>query len=72
MGFWCVVFEILFNEYLPFVILCFLNIFIGCGLGGLYSIMLESLMEKHYPVQELAIGTCFAAGASVIFSLIIR
>lgn len=45
----CLGFEILFNEYLPFPIICILNIFIGCGLGGLYSILLESLMEKHYP-----------------------
>ena len=32
------------------------NFLIGAGLGGLYSVLLESLMEKHYPAQELVIS----------------
>lgn len=42
-------FENLLFEYLPANFVIFLNLFIGGGLGGIYSIFLESLMEKHYP-----------------------
>lgn len=38
---------------------------IGVGLGGSYCVLLESLTEKHFPIQELTIGTGLAAGASV-------
>lgn len=44
------VFEIILFEHTPFIILVFINFFIGAGLGGLYSVLLESLMEKHFPV----------------------
>jgi len=36
-------------EFLPFQLVILMNFFIGAGLGGIYSILLESLMEKHYP-----------------------
>ena len=51
---------------MPFAILIIVNFFIGAGIGGLYSVLLEALMEKHFPIQELAIGTIFAAVACVI------
>ncbi|CAK63593.1 unnamed protein product (macronuclear) [Paramecium tetraurelia] len=66
LGFWMLVFEIILFEYIPFVILVFINFFIGAGLGGLYSVFLESLMEKHFPVQELAIGSIFASISSTV------
>jgi FLVCR family feline leukemia virus subgroup C receptor-related protein len=31
-------------------VIAIINIFVGGGLGGLYSVFLESLMEKHYPI----------------------
>jgi FLVCR family feline leukemia virus subgroup C receptor-related protein len=37
-------------DSLPFSLTAIFNFFIGAGLGGTYSILLESLMEKHYPV----------------------
>ncbi|CAK74058.1 unnamed protein product (macronuclear) [Paramecium tetraurelia] len=67
LGFWLLVFEIILFEDIPFIILVFINFFIGAGIGGIYSVLLEALMEKHFPVQELAIGTIFAAVASVIY-----
>ncbi|CAD8170994.1 unnamed protein product [Paramecium octaurelia] len=66
LGFWMLVFEIILFEYIPFVVLVFINFFIGAGLGGIYSVFLESLMEKHFPVQELAIGSVFAAVACTV------
>ncbi|CAD8180383.1 unnamed protein product [Paramecium pentaurelia] len=66
LGFWMLVFEIILFEHTPFIILVFINFFIGAGLGGLYSVLLESLMEKHFPVQELAIGSIFAAVACTV------
>lgn len=50
IGFWLLVFEIILLEDIPFIILVFINFFIGAGLGGLYSVLLEALMEKHFPV----------------------
>lgn len=66
IGYWSLVLEILFFETMPFTLLLMLNFLIGAGLGGLYSVLLESLMEKHFPVQELAIGTILSAVACVI------
>lgn len=42
--------ELLIFENLPFTMVTISNFVIGAGLGGLYSVLLESLMEKHYPV----------------------
>lgn len=36
-------------ESLSMELLTTFNIFIGAGLGGIWSIMLESLTEKYYP-----------------------
>ncbi|CAD8171062.1 unnamed protein product [Paramecium pentaurelia] len=66
LGFWLLVFEIILLEDIPFIILVFINFFIGAGLGGLYSVLLEALMEKHFPVQELAIGSVLAAVACAV------
>ncbi|CAD8082888.1 unnamed protein product [Paramecium sonneborni] len=66
LGFWLLVFEIILFEDIPFIILIFINFFIGAGLGGLYSVLLEALMEKHFPVHELAIGSIFAAVACAV------
>lgn len=33
-----------------------LNIIIGGGIASVQSVVLESLMEKHYPISELALG----------------
>jgi FLVCR family feline leukemia virus subgroup C receptor-related protein len=50
LGFWFLIIEILLFEVLPIALIMFMNFFIGAGLGGLYSVLLESLMEKHFPV----------------------
>jgi uncharacterized protein involved in response to NO len=67
IGFWFLVMEILLFENLPVSLLIIINFFVGAGLGGLYSVLLESLMEKHFPVHELAIGTILAAVISVYY-----
>ncbi|CAD8180482.1 unnamed protein product [Paramecium pentaurelia] len=69
-GFLFLVIEILVFENLPYFILVGSNFVIGAGLGGLYSVLLESLMEKHYPVQELAISSLLEIGACA-FALVI-
>jgi FLVCR family feline leukemia virus subgroup C receptor-related protein len=67
LGFTFLTIEIVFFDSLSFILLTITHFFIGAGFGGIYSILLESLMEKHYPVQELAIGSLVDAVASVIF-----
>jgi FLVCR family feline leukemia virus subgroup C receptor-related protein len=42
--------ELLFFELMNVPILVIFNFVIGAGLGGIYSVLLESLMEKHFPV----------------------
>ncbi|CAD8083024.1 unnamed protein product [Paramecium sonneborni] len=62
-GFLFLVIEILIYENLPYFLLVGSNLIIGAGLGGLYSVLLESLMEKHYPAQELAISSLLEIAA---------
>ncbi|CAD8085355.1 unnamed protein product [Paramecium sonneborni] len=66
LGFISLIVENLAFEFLPFNFIIFLNLFIGAGLGGIYSILLESLMEKHYPAQELAIASLLVAVACAL------
>jgi FLVCR family feline leukemia virus subgroup C receptor-related protein len=66
MGFFFLSIVIVVYDSLPPILLAILNFFIGAGTGGLYSLFLESLMEKHYPIQELTIGTVLFIVASVI------
>ncbi|CAK74057.1 unnamed protein product (macronuclear) [Paramecium tetraurelia] len=66
LGFLFLVAENLTFEFLPFQLVIIVNLFIGAGLGGVYSILLESLMEKHYPVQELAISSLLVVVACAL------
>jgi FLVCR family feline leukemia virus subgroup C receptor-related protein len=65
IGFGFLSIEIVLYNYLPPFLLAIFNFFIGAGTGGLYSLFLESLMEKYYPIQELTIGTVLFIVASV-------
>ncbi|CAD8189562.1 unnamed protein product [Paramecium octaurelia] len=71
LGFLFLIAENLAFEFLPFQLVIMVNLFIGAGLGGIYSILLESLMEKHYPVQELAISSLLVVVACALSFLII-
>ncbi|CAD8052995.1 unnamed protein product [Paramecium primaurelia] len=66
LGFFFLMAENLTFEFLPFQLVILMNFFIGAGLGGIYSILLESLMEKHYPAQELAISTLLVVVACAL------
>ncbi|CAK74059.1 unnamed protein product (macronuclear) [Paramecium tetraurelia] len=71
IGFWALAIEIIIFDYVPFWILQILNFLVGCGFGGYYSILLESLQEKHFPAQELAIGSVLSAASCVrLFNII--
>ncbi|CAD8082890.1 unnamed protein product [Paramecium sonneborni] len=71
IGFWSLAIEIIIFDQVPFWILQILNFLIGCGFGGYYSILLESLQEKHFPAQELAIGSVLCGVACIASVLVI-
>ncbi|CAD8171064.1 unnamed protein product [Paramecium pentaurelia] len=71
IGFWSLAIEILIFDQVPLWILQILNFLIGCGFGGYYSILLESLQEKHFPAQELAIGSVLSGVACIASVLVI-
>ncbi|CAD8085363.1 unnamed protein product [Paramecium sonneborni] len=73
IGFWSLAIEIVIFDQVPLWILEILNFLIGCGFAGYYSILLESLQEKHFPAQELAIGSVLCGVACVnIFQFQVR
>ncbi|CAD8189566.1 unnamed protein product [Paramecium octaurelia] len=71
IGFWALAIEIIIFDQVPFLILEILNFLVGCGFGGYYSILLESLQEKHFPAQELAIGSVLSAVSCIASVLVI-
>lgn len=69
LGFWALILQAVIIERLPYWILLVLNFFIGIGSNGAYPVMLESLMENLYPVQELVLNCVVLCVANVLCQL---